>query len=34
MGGTTTSRRLRSRGWSARRYAVHLRDLWTRVLLG
>lgn len=26
--------RLRSRGWSARQYAVHLRDLWTRVLLG
>lgn len=25
--------RLRSRGWSAQRYAVHLRDLWTRVLL-
>lgn len=25
--------RLRSRGWSAQRYAVHLRDLWTRMLL-
>lgn len=24
---------LRSRGWSAERYAGHLRDLWTRVLL-
>ena len=24
---------LRSRGWSAERYAEHLRDLWTRVLL-
>jgi hypothetical protein len=24
---------LRSRGWSAERYADHLRDLWTRVLL-